>query len=46
MVIKVKEVPVKVYVCINLMIQLSYIPGHEIRIVSYALWDGGDCLLY
>ena len=33
-------------VCINLMIQLSHIPGHEIRIVSYALWDGGDCLLY
>jgi len=35
-----------VSVCINLIIQLSHIPGHEIRIVSYALWDGGDCLLY
>jgi hypothetical protein len=21
---------------------MSYILGHEIRIVSYALWDGGD----
>ena len=26
------------------MVQASHIPGHEIRIVSYALWDGGDCL--
>jgi hypothetical protein len=25
------------------MVQVSYIPGHEIRIVSYALWDGGNC---
>ena len=33
-------------VCTNLMVQVSHIPGHEIRIVSYALWDGGDCLLY
>ena len=29
-------------VCINLIIQVSHIPGHEIHIVSYALWDGGD----
>ena len=28
------------------MIQVSYIQGHEIRIVSYALLDDGDCLLY
>jgi hypothetical protein len=27
-------------VCINLMIQLSRIQGHGIRIVSYALLDG------
>ena len=33
-------------VCINLMIQVSHIQGHEIRIVSYALLDGGDCLFY
>jgi len=33
-------------ICINLMIQLSYIQGHEIRIVSYALLDGGDCQFY
>ena len=33
-------------ICINLMIQLSHIPGHEIRIVSYALWDSGDCRFY
>jgi hypothetical protein len=25
------------------MIQVSHIQGHEIRIVSYALLDGGDC---
>ena len=31
-------------VCINLMIQVSHIQGHEIRIISYALLDGGDCL--
>jgi hypothetical protein len=36
----------KEFVCTNLMVQVSRIPGHEIRIVSYALWDGGDCLLY
>ena len=27
------------------MIQLSYIQGHEIRIVSYAHLDGGDFFL-
>ena len=36
----------KAFVCINLMIQVSRVQGHEIRIVSYALLDGGDCLLY
>ena len=30
----------------NLIAQVSYILGHEIRIVLYALWDSGDCLLY
>ena len=30
----------------NLIARVSHIPGHEIRMVSYALWDGGDCLLY
>jgi len=30
----------------NLIARVSRIPGHEIRIVSYALWDGGDCQLY
>jgi hypothetical protein len=29
-------------VCINLVIQLSHIQGHEIRIVLYARLDGGD----
>ena len=33
-------------VCTNLMVQASHIPGHEIRIVSYTLWDGGNCQLY
>ena len=33
-------------ICTNLMVQASHIPGHEIRIVSYALWDSGDCRLY
>ena len=33
-------------VYINLMIQVSYIQGHEIRIVSYALLDGGNCRFY
>jgi hypothetical protein len=33
-------------VCINLIIQVSHIQGHEIRIVSYALLDGGDCRFY
>jgi len=28
------------------MIQLSHIQGHEIRIVSYALLDGGDYRFY
>jgi hypothetical protein len=28
------------------MIQLSHIPGHEIRIVLYALWDSSDCRFY
>jgi len=32
-------------VCINLMIQVSHIQGHEIRIVSYALLDNGDLFL-
>jgi len=30
-------------VCINLMIQLSHIQGHEILVVLYAHLDGGDC---
>jgi len=30
----------------NLIARVSRIPGHEIRIVLYALWDGGNCLLY
>ena len=30
----------------NLIARVSHIPGHEIRMVSYALWDGGDCRLY
>ena len=30
-------------VCTNLIAQVSYIPGHEIRVVSYALWDSSDC---
>ena len=30
----------------NLIARVSHIPGHEIHMVSYALWDGGDCLLY
>jgi hypothetical protein len=29
-------------ICINLIIQVSYIQGHEIRIVLYARLDGGD----
>jgi len=33
-------------VCINLMIQVSHIQGHEIRIVLYARLDGGDCRFY
>ena len=33
-------------VCTNLMVQASHIPRHEIRMVSYALWDSGDCRLY
>jgi hypothetical protein len=32
----------KVLVCINSMIQLSHIQGHEIRIVLYARLDNGD----
>ena len=35
-----------VYVCTNLMVQLSRIQGHEIRIVLYARLDGGDCRFY
>ena len=30
----------------NLIARVSYIPGHEIRMVSYALWDGGNCRFY
>ena len=30
----------------NLIARVSCIPGHEIHIVLYALWDGGDCRLY
>ena len=30
----------------NLIARVSRIPGHEIRIVLYTLWDGGDCRLY
>jgi type IV pilus biogenesis protein CpaD/CtpE len=30
-------------VYINLIIQVSRIQGHKIRIVSYALLDSGDC---
>ena len=36
----------KVSVCINLMIQVSCIQGHEIRIVLYARLDGGDYQFY
>jgi len=32
-------------VCINLMIQVSHIQGHEIRIVLYALLDNGNLFL-
>jgi hypothetical protein len=35
----------KVSVYINLMIQVSHIQGHEIRIVLYALLGGGDLLI-
>ena len=30
----------------NLIARVSRVQGHEIRMVSYALLDGGDCLLY
>ena len=30
----------------NLIARVSRIPGHEIRIVLYTLWDGGNCRLY
>ena len=33
-------------VCTNLIVQASRIQGHEIRIVSYAHLDGGDCRFY
>ena len=37
---------IKVSVRINLMIRLSHIQGHEIRIVLYARLDDGDFRLY
>ena len=40
------RVPYFADVCTNLMVQVSRIKGHEIRIVSYAHLDSGDCLLY
>ena len=33
-------------VCTNLIARVSHIPGHEIRIVLYALWDSGDYRFY
>jgi len=38
--------PSLIIVRTNLIARVSRIPGHEIRIVLYALWDGGDCRLY
>ena len=35
-----------VIICTNLMVQVSHIQGHEIRVVLYARLDGGDLLLY
>ena len=40
------ELSVNNAVCTNLIARVSRIPGHEIRIVLYALWDGGNCRLY
>ena len=37
---------VYIVVCINLMIRVSHIQGHEIHIVLYARLDSGDLLLY
>ena len=37
---------ISVLVCTNLIVQVSRIQGHEIRIVSYAYLDGGDCQFY
>ena len=33
-------------VCTNLMARVSYIQGHEIRIVLYARLDSSNCRLY
>ena len=37
---------ITLFVYTNLIAQVSRIPGHEICIVLYALWDGGDYRLY
>ena len=36
----------KFIVCTNLMVQVSCVQGHEIRLVLYAHLDGGDCRFY
>ena len=35
-----------IYIRTKLIAQVSYIPGHEIRIVSYTLQDSGNCQFY
>ena len=35
-----------IIVCTNLMVQVSHIQGHEIRVVLYARLDGGDYQFY
>ena len=42
-IIELKQINI---VCTNLMVQVSRVQGHEIRLVLYAYLDGGDHLLY